>query len=489
MKKSLLNLLLLAVFIISLSASANIDEARKNYEGKKPKYVFYFVGDGMGMPQINAAQAYLSAKNGNKLPAKLAITTLPSASITATYAANRYITGSAAAGTALACGEKTSINTIGMNADHSKKLQSVAEVAKERGKKVGIISSVSIDHATPACFYAHQKSRSMYYEIDHDLANSNFDFFGGGGLKDPEGKRSKSEKKVNALELAKENGFKYVNSKADFKKLSKNDGKVIAVAPNLAGGKSLKYAIDQNSEDITLAEFTSKAIELLDNDKKGFFIMVEGGKIDWACHANDAVGAIEDLLALDKSVKVALDFYNKHKDETIIVVAGDHETGGMTIGYSGLKYETAFTKLLNQKMSQEALAEKVSEWRETWGTEYRFAEMLSFLETNFGLGKKELELSDQEKNELLEAAKLTFTKDFNPYRVSEEQYLLYGGYEPFSVTTTHLLNQKAGIAWTTYSHTAVPIPCYALGVGDELFKGFYFENTDVANNLKTILTK
>jgi alkaline phosphatase len=245
-----------------------------------PKYVFVFIGDGMGMPQINAAERYLAALEGEK-------------------------TGSAAAATAISTGQKTAIGVIAMDPSKTTSYKTVAEMAKERGMKVGIISSVSIDHATPAAFYAHQPSRSMYYEISIDLANSGFDYFGGGGLKRPTGK---NKDKPSSIEMAERNGYTVVSNRSDFMALRPGVGKVLAYNAILDGSKALPYELDRDYNDISLAEYTAKAIELLDN-RKGFFIMVEGGNIDWACHANDATASILDTFAFDEAVQEAVDFY------------------------------------------------------------------------------------------------------------------------------------------------------------------------------------
>jgi len=352
--KKIYILLSIGLIFLAFTTSAKdstIEKQRQNYRGKAPKYIFYFIGDGMGLSQSNAAEAYLGAVNEKNGIQKLEMNKLPHHGFYTTNATDRFITGSAAAGTALATGYKTSINTIGMDAAKQKPLQSVTEMARDLGYKVGIVSSVSIDHATPASFYAHQPSRSMYYDISLDLSKSNFNYFAGGGIKHPlgDGNEDKNNimanfgmggdkqienKQPNSIELAKERGYRLLNTKEEFNNLKKGDDKIIAIAPRLVGGKALPYAIDQNENDIPLSEFTKKGIELLDN-KNGFFMMVEGGKIDWTCHANDAATAIKEVINMDAAVKVALDFYNKHPKNTLIVIGGDHETGGMTLGFSG----------------------------------------------------------------------------------------------------------------------------------------------------------
>jgi alkaline phosphatase len=456
------------------------------HHGKSAKYVFFFIGDGMGQPQRTAAEMFMASKMGLK-PGEYAMnmSRFPAQGVTTTHANNRFITGSAASATALACGVKTNINYIGVDPNYNP-VKTMAEMAKEKGMKVGIVSSVSIDHATPACFYAHQPTRKMYHEIDHDLVNSGFDYFGGGGFKDPKGKKSKNPL-GDALETAQTKGYKIVTEKGAFMALTKHDGKIIAYNKRLPDGKALPYHIDNNSDDITLAEFTSKGIELLDNGK-GFFLMVEGGKIDWACHANDAVAAIQDTIAFDDAIAEALKFYNKHPEETLIVVTGDHECGGLTLGFAGTVYETYFNVLKDQKVSFQEFTDAVmGEYKKQNGGKPHFEDMLALVREYFGLEvgtDSPLALKDYELKELKQAFVQSLAgMEVNP---GSEEYLLYGGYDPFTVKVTHILNRKAGLGWTSYSHTGVPVTTSAKGVGAEIFNGYY-DNTDVAKKIMSVM--
>ena len=477
---------------------------RDNYQGSAPKYIFYFIGDGMGLSQANTAEAYLGAINNTNGIKKLKLNTLPKQGFYTTYATDRFITGSAAAGTALSTGSKTSINTIAMDEKRQKALKTVAEIAKEKAYKVGIVSSVSIDHATPASFYAHQPTRSMYYNISLDLSKSGFNYFAGGGFKHPEGdgkineKNSMSnfgmggdvdlkKKETNSMKVAESRGYRFTKTVKEFKALKKGDDKIISFAPNLASGSALPYFIDQNGKsDISLSEFTEKGIELLDNNK-GFFMMVEGGKIDWACHANDAATVIQEVIQFDNAVAVALDFYKKHPEETLIIVAGDHETGGMALGFAGQHYESDFALLQHQNISYENFSNIIKNYREKKSGKYNVEDGLELVKKHFGLGdaKKGLELSDFELQQLKDA----FDKSMNynqKMKKNDQFYLLYGSYDPFTITACHILSQKAGIGWTSYSHTAAPIPIRSIGVGADLFTGF-FDNTDVPKNLMKLM--
>jgi alkaline phosphatase len=448
-----------------------------------PKYVFFFIGDGMAVAQRTAADKFLKTEEGED--AGMLMENMPAYGMTTTYANDRFITGSAAAATALACGVKTNINYIGVDPDLNR-VETVAEKARKQGMKVGIVSSVSIDHATPASFYAHQPTRSMYHEIDVDLATSGFDYFGGGGLKDPTGKNSE-DPLGNALEMAKENGYTIVSDKEAFMALTKDSGKIIAYNDRLDGSQALPYIIDKVETDIILPEFTEKGIELLDNPN-GFFMMVEGGKIDWSCHANDATTAILNTLAFDQAIQVAYEFYQEHPDETLIVVTGDHDCGGLSLGFAGTKYQSSFDLLSKQSISYDLFSKEVmQQYKESHvAGNAKFEDMLPLIEEYFGFkveGEGPMVLEPYE----IEALRNAFVRSMSGVQVGGgADYLLYGGYDPFTVELTHLLNHKAGLSWTSYSHTAAPVATSAVGVGAEAFNGFY-DNTDIAKKIMSIM--
>ena len=474
---ALIAVMLVSAFPHQQIATAGVDNG---YAGKKAKYVFFFIGDGMGMPQVNAAEIFKGTlESENKMhKGKLGFTVFPNQGMQTTHSNNTFITESAAAGTALATGQKTNNDILGMDATKTVKLKTMAEMAKEKGMKVGIVSNVSIDHATPGAFYAHEPTRKNYYEIGLALANSGFDYFAGGGLLAPTGSK---KDKASVFELAKNNGYKLVTTQDAFNNLSKQDGKVFAIAPELAAEAAMPYDIDRSSGQVTLADFTKKGIELLDNSQ-GFFMMVEGGKIDWSCHANDAATTVRDVLAFDDAINEALKFYAKHPNETLIVVTGDHETGGMTIGFAGTEYETFFSKINKQDTSFEAFDKKIKTYRETVDSQYaNLNDWLPILTDEFGL----TDLTEYDKTRLNNALAASMVEPKK--RVKDpNSSLLYGTYEPFSVTVTHILNQKAGIGWTTYAHTGVAIPVFAQGIGGELFQGYY-DNTDIAKKIMNIM--
>ncbi|MEN8224053.1 MAG: alkaline phosphatase [Bacteroidota bacterium] len=436
-------------------------------EEQKAKYVFYFIGDGMGLSQVIAAEAFQAALNGDEYT-PLNFRQFPHAGLSTTHAANRLITGSAAAGTALATGHKTAIGRIGMDTSGTVPFESIAEKAKKKGMKVGIISSVSINHATPAAFYAKQKNRNMYFEIGLDLTKSDFDFFGGGGLSSAEGSLEGEE--VNLYELAEESGFQYINTAEGFSNLKPAEAKVLFVNPELTGGTSMHYAIDQPEGYITLADITGKAIEYLDNDN-GFFMMVEGGKIDWLCHANDMAAMIHEVLDFSYAVEEAIAFYHQHPDETLIVVTADHETGGLGLGHQSMKYESDFAVLTNQHVSGEKFNKVLMEWRKENELNKRgYNNMLGLVEKHFGIGTDDTPIS------LTPAESEEYHEAFLVYDESLQSE--YGDYSPLTLKSTSILSSHAGAGWTTMSHTAVAVPVYSLGVNSGAFTG-NLDNTDI----------
>jgi alkaline phosphatase len=247
--------------------------------------------------------------------------------------------------------------------------------------------------------------------------------------------------------------------------------------------------LDKTGDELTLADYTKKGIEVLNNDK-GFFMMVEGGKIDWAGHANDAGSNINDTEALGDAVQEAINFYNEHPNETLILVTGDHETGGLTIGFAGTNYDTYLQNLSNQKMSYTAFDRKIAEFREK---KVSFDDAMKEVETQFGL--KRAGSGDESKNGGMaltqaEEAKIkaAYEKSMIPKadrKLDENENVIYGTYEPFSVTLTHVLNNKSGISFSSYSHTGVPVAMMAKGLGQDLFAGYY-DNTNVFDKLKAI---
>ncbi len=382
-----------------LAAEAVVEEAQAA-ETKTPKYIFLFIGDGMSYPQIQTTNYYLNAieddgddiltsesklnmmnfpvagsaqtydstsfcpdsastatsistghKTGDDIltsESKLNMMNFPVAGSAQTYDSTSFCPDSASTATSISTGHKTYSGTINMDEKMETPYETIAEkLKKQLGYKVGILSTVNLNHATPAAFYAHQASRNSYYEIGQEMISSEFDYFAGGGLKKVTGDEGD---KTDLYQLAQEAGYKVVKTQAEAEALTAEDGKTIVIDETLADDDAMSYDMDREEGEWRLADYVEKGIDVLDNDT-GFFMMVEGGKIDWACHANDAAATITDTVAMDEAVGKAVEFYNEHPEETLILVTGDHETGGLTIGFAGTDYDTFLTNISNQKIS------------------------------------------------------------------------------------------------------------------------------------------
>ena len=457
-----------------------------------PKYIFLFIGDGMSYPQIQSASYYLGAKasNGGVQPNELSFMNFPVVGSAQTFDSTSFCPDSASTATSISTGNKTYSGVINMDTSKTVKFETISEKLKSQlGYKIGVLTSVNLNHATPAAFYAHQSSRKNYYEIGQEMIASNFDYFAGGGLLDPTGK---NKDLPNLYDVAKEAGYTVTTTQSEIAAVTKDTGKVIAVDENLADGDAMSYDMDLTEGQWDLADYVQKGIDVLDNEK-GFFMMVEGGKVDWACHANDASASINDTLALDEAVQTAYKFYEKHPAETLILVTGDHETGGLTIGFAGTNYDTYLKNLENQTISYAKFdSDYVKGYKEN---KTPFSQVLTDITNNFGLvtadnaaaaKDPQLVLTDYELQELKTAYKRTLEVGTSSQsKMTQEEYRLYGTYEPLTVTITHILNNKSGIAFTSYSHTGLPVPVFAIGNGSDYFEGYY-DNTDIFKKLSSI---
>ncbi len=330
MEKSTKRILLVisAVIVIAAAVAAIIcPKAKGKAEAQPAKYIFLMIGDGMGATQVAAAESYFSSLEGKFGGEQVTFTQFPVLGLCTTYSANRNITDSAASGTAIATGNKTDNGMIGIAPDGTP-LQSMAYTLKEKGYRIGIMSSVPVNHATPASFYAHSSDRGNYYDISLEIPESGFDFFAGNGILDFNGEDGNLEDIDAVLERE---GYDVCYGLDELAATEDRCG-IVALPASQKKEEAQNYEIDDEAaEDETLAEYLEAAIEYL-GEEKPFFIMCEGGEIDWAAHDNNTMEMIEAISRFDDAVRVAYEFYLNHKDETLIVVTADHETGGITIG-------------------------------------------------------------------------------------------------------------------------------------------------------------
>ncbi len=313
---TLLSFIILTTSCVSVQVSENtITQLEPAVKEKMPKNIILLIGDGMGLSQVSAAIYY---KDGT--PNFERFSTI---GLSKTSSGSELVTDSAAGATVFSAGVKTYNGAIGVTSD-TLAVSTIVETLSRDGYSTGIVATSSIQHATPAAFYAHVKHRRMYEEITEYAPNSGVDFFAGGGLKFFNDRKDKR----NLLENMKEAGYTVITDKLPTKNIEGKELILLAEdgMPKMSEGRG----------DF-LPDATKLALSKLSKNEKGFFLMVEGSQIDWGGHDNDAQYLIEELLDFDKTIGVALDFA-KRNGETLVIVTADHETGGFTLSTDGKDY-------------------------------------------------------------------------------------------------------------------------------------------------------
>lgn len=437
----------------------------------KAKYVFYFIGDGMGVNQVNGAETFLAAQQGRIGTQPLCFPSFPHVAMVTTQSATNGVTDSAAGGTALASGHKTRNGAIGVRQDLTTPLRSIATAAKQAGAAVGIATSVSPDHATPAVFYAHQPNRRMYHAIGRQLPASGFDFFAGSDFLQP----APAPDATPADELHRmttDSGYTLLRGYPDFQQRGLAAQKVLLLQPaadTCDWPATIPYAIDRQPQNLSLPQITQAGTQFLASKGRGFFFMVEGGMIDMACHANDAATYVRELIDLDSCVSLAYAFYRQHPDSTLIVVTADHETGGLVLGRG--PYELHLDRLAAQKTSLWRYARHLATLRRSQGAVPSWDDVRRDLQEHFGFGPT-LTLSKAQQDRLKTAydawvaAPATNAKGVMP----EEQAL--------TAAAGRVMDEQTGIAWTSGGHSDGYVGVYAVGVGADQFHG-RIDNTQI----------
>lgn len=454
--KSIFSLLLLC---LSLNAAADA-----------PKYVFYFIGDGMGMGHVMATQTYNRVVLKNDQP--LLMMQFPIASWAMTYSASGPITDSAAAGTALATGHKTLNGMLGVTPD-STAVTSIAAQLHDAGYGVGILTTVAPDDATPGAFYAHQPGRKMKYEIGLDAATSGYEIIAGSrfyGIK-------KDGKDTDLLKVFADSNITVVH---DINKLaSVETDRVILLNPEGTTGSNVGYTIDSIPGVLTLPNMTKAALaHLQKTSPDSFFMMAEAGNIDYAGHSNDGATVIKEILNFNEAIAVAYDFYLQHPDETLIVVTADHDTGGFAIGFPATGYNGWFNNISHQRISKDAFADlcksiTLSRSIFTWN------DMKHILSEKLGFWSK-INIPESAEKALAEKFDLTFNQ-----HAGKDQKTLYKDFNEFTVLVFKTMDDATGIDWTTTGHSGNPVPVFAIGVGSEEFKNVH-NNIEIPQTLRKI---
>ena len=441
----------------------------------KAKYVFYFIGDGMGVNQVNAAETYLGALEGRIGIKELCFPSFPYTALVNTQSATNGVTDSAAGGTALASGNKTRNGCLGVLKDKETPFSCIADWARDAGAAVGIATSVSVDHATPAAFYAHVGDRGSSYIIGQQLVNSGNDFYAGSDFVSP---KNPQEGGPDLYRQAADKGFTIARGYKDYQKKVGKASRMILLQSEEASKfdrHSIPFAIDRTKKGLTLTDITRAAVNFLtkkQSEKDGFFLMVEGGKIDWACHGNDP-SFIHEVIDMDNAIRVAYEFYQQHPDETLIVVTADHETGGLVLGRG--RYELHLDLLSHQRMSIGKLGFMLHGLREKHGNNYTWDLAKAFLTEYFGFWDK-VKLTDKQTARLKEAFEKVLAGK------GKDTKTLYQSDDEFASTVRATICECAHIDWGNTGHSNGYVPCFAIGAGAEKIHG-RIDNTEICKRI------
>ena len=405
-----------------------VAEAKATESEKAPvKNVIFMIGDGMGNPYTTGYRYFKANHSDKRVPQTAFDTYLVGQQATYPEDEEENVTDSASAATAMAAGVKTYNNAIALDNDKSK-TETVLERAKKVGKSTGLVATSEITHATPAAYGAHNVSRKNMAEIADDYFDDKIDgqhkvdvLLGGG----------------SELFARKDRGYGHVTDK---KSLNENqDDKILGLfAP---GG--LPKMIDRTEEVPSLADMTEAALQRLDKNEKGFFLMVEGSQIDWAGHSNDIVGAMSEMQDFEAAFEKAIDFAKKD-GETLVVTTADHSTGGLSLG-KGDQYNWLTEPLHAAKRTPDFMAEEIIK---NGNVEKTVTEYIDF------------QLSEAELKAVKTAAE---SKDV----------------EKIAQALRKIFDERSNTGWTTGGHTGEDVNVYAYGPQAEAFSG-QIDNTDQA---------
>lgn len=444
-----LSLVTAAVASCLLLTSCSSETAKIEKVESKPKNIIYMIGDGMGMAHLTAYRHY---KNSTKDSIGLGDQPVPTTLFDQHFVGvastlpedDTLVTDSAAGATALSSGEKTYNGAIALDNDKTPTF-TLMEQAKKLGMLTGTVSTSQITHATPASFWAHNVSRKN----ENEIADAAFDDKMDGKFKTDlllgGGKAFLIREDRDLTKEFQQSGWQYTDKLTELSKLTS------LPALGLFADKGLTYAIDSPELPNRLQVMTEKALELLNKDnKKGFFVMIEGSQIDWCSHANDIACAMEEMVDFEQTLATVLDFAKKDGN-TLVVLTADHSTGGLTVG-ANKKYLWLPDMVHQVNISAQVLTEKLlaGEDIETMWNQYI-----------------EFPLTAEQLAELKAAQE------------SKDGWAIGGA-------ITKITADASYTGWTTSGHTGEDVGVIAFGPQSEQFRGFQ-DNTDLAKKLFNLL--
>lgn len=457
---------------------------------KKVKNIIFLIGDGMGPQQLALLELYTQYAHGAKYRHS-AMDRLRRSGVTTLMQqrpAQNLVIDSACSATQMATGVEALSEVIGLGPD-GKSAETILEKAVKMGKSTGLVSDTRLTHATPASFAAHVPHRSMENEIAMQMIHSKANILFSGGLRHfiPQSQKgSKRKDDINLLDQAKKLGYDVALNKSQMQKSDSTHILGLFTSSGMPDGIENTQTENLSTRQIpTLTEMTLKALEVLEKNPEGFFLMVEGGQIDWASHANDAGWLLHEMLKFDKTVKVVMD-WAKNRDDTLIVLTADHETGSFGLSYhphnppkaqdvpaddgQKMHYAPGFNfgrynqldLLYRQKMPLKDIMEKFTAQNKSQQTVPNFITWVK--------EQTSITLSDQEAKEALAVEKNQIYDANNSDRNQKiwskiadfDSYYVYGDYRS-SATLSRQLSIYQNTVWGTGTHTSTLIPVTSWG--------------------------
>ncbi len=487
-------MLIMCIMLVTLSGCGLASQDNSIDLPTKPKYVLFYIGDGMGVAQRTLAEYYQDSINGESLE----MNHLPEIGMYSTKSNNSYIPDSAATASAMSTGVNTNngqiatypLNNNQLNANNVEEenstLQDIDTEADEMinlgdglheaGIPIGVVTTTRITHATPAAFTSHSNDRNNEALIAEEQLAFSPELLVGGGTsylvsEDTEGSKRNDDR--NLINEYKQNGYTYYNDINDFyTNAPTTSGKVLATFNN----SHLDYEIDA-PDSLGLSEITESSIDYMYNNyQDGFFMIIEGGRIDHAAHANDAPAMLMETLEFEEAIKVGLEFYNKHADETLVLVGADHETGGLGLGNNS-DYFLNLDTLDDYNGSTETLIQGYYQR----GMDHE--QVIDFIENEYQLSNLTNDEITQLDDVMTRMDQTKPNEDGNYIGVFEDDY---GAYDPLAAVVCQITADRANIGFTTHAHTASFVEASAIGVGAENFDGM-FTNVDIGLTLAELL--
>lgn len=488
-------LLLLTTLLVTLSGCGVGTNTTNIEEAATPKYVLFFIGDGMGVSQRTLAEYYQDYIGEEKL----AMNHLPEIGMYSNKSNNSYIPDSAATATAMSAGKTTNngqvatqpLNDNQLTADNveeeSQTLEDIDNEADEMvnlgdglheaGIPIGVITTTRITHATPAAFTSHSNDRDNESLIADQQLEFEPELLAGGGtsyLIPSTQEGSKRSDNRNLIEEYQSKGYTYFDDLETFdSQVADTTTPVIATFNN----SHLDYEIDTDEDALGLSEMTEASIDYMYNNyQDGFFMMIEGGRIDHAAHANDAPAMLQETLEFEQAIQIGLEFYQEHSNETLILVGADHETGGLGLGNDS-DYYMNLGSLDDYNGATETMLQNYYQQ----GMDHQ--QVLDYIENDYGLTN----LSSEEIKLLNDVmTRMDNTEPDPDTGYVGAFYEDYGAYDPLATVVNEITADRANIGFTTHAHTGTFVEASAVGVGAEKFDGM-FTNEDIGLTLADLL--